>query len=214
MTRQEELIKAVVTALERPSSLPNEVLSLQGMSGNAFRGFINALLANESIETYLEIGVYNGSTAISALYGNLNKIRYWLIDNWSEVFVAFGKDPRLNFFCNFERILECEPVILEGDCFSMVPSEQGISDVDVYFYDADHEAESQYKALTHFLPVLKDVFVFIVDDWSWTKAKDGTRLAIEKLGLEIVFQKEINTDTKENRDGWWEGCCVFVLKKS
>jgi hypothetical protein len=81
-------------------------------------------------------------------------------------------------------------------------------------YDGDHNEESQFKALDHFLSCLDDEFIFVVDDWNWEEVQKGTRRAIRELGVETTFEKEVTWDGDIERDGWWNGIGAFVLKKS
>ena len=56
--------------------------------------------------------------------------------------------------------------------------------VNFYLYDGEHSHESQRKALTHFYPMLDDVFIFVVDDYTWETARSGTQEGIGELGLD------------------------------
>ena len=95
------------------SNLPSSVLSMPGMSGKAFRMFMNNLLGSVPAEdrSYLEVGVWSGSTFASALYGN-EGVRAVAIDNWSQ----FG-GPKDAFIGNVRRYgAEADVVVLESDC--------------------------------------------------------------------------------------------------
>src|SRR5262249_54175796 len=98
------------SALTKPSSLPAEICTIHGMSGQKYRSFINQLIASIPHPRYLEIGSWAGSTAAAALYGN--RARAVCIDNWSQ----FG-GPRSKFFANISKVLsnDIEFNLLEED---------------------------------------------------------------------------------------------------
>ena len=87
----------------------------------------------------------------------------------------------------------------------------------MFMYDGDHEELSQYRALSRFLPLMDDTFVFVVDDWNWKAVQDGTRKAIDDLQLDVVFEREAKTEGEHesfrDRTGWWNGIFVAVLQK-
>ena len=65
--------------------------------------------------------------------------------------------------------------------------------------------------------------MLIVDDWNWADVRTGTRSAIERLGLEVVFAIEVRTtadDTHPPHCGfeakatdWHNGYFIAVLRK-
>jgi len=76
--------------------LPEEILSMDGMSGRKYRLFINNLVRETEDAHYLEVGVWAGSTLCSAINGNI--VRAIAIHNWSE----FG-GPKNMFIENLEK---------------------------------------------------------------------------------------------------------------
>lgn len=209
MTKSDELKEAILDSLDekRQNILPQEILSMHGFSGLKYRKFINTLLSKEVVKNYLEVGVYTGSTSISALYGNLNRLRnYVLIDNFSEF-----NGPKETFLSNWKKMISNDPNLIDADCFSFDPVKKGIIDIDVYLYDGEHSEQSQYRGLKHYCDSMASSFVYIVDDWrnAWIKA--GTKTAICDLGLNVMFNVEF--DGFDDAGGWWNGCSVFVLEK-
>lgn len=184
------------------SPLPATVLRLEGMSSPKVRHFLNHV-TNYDDTRYLEVGCWKGSTLISALYGHKG-IKHWAIDNFCEY---HGSEEILRSNCDVE--LGLTPNFFNADCFALDPVKEGITDVNVYFYDGWHSEEAQYKALTHFYPSLADNFILIVDDWGGTEGipvRAGTCRAIKDLGLHYIFFAELS-------DGWWNGLLVAVLGK-
>jgi hypothetical protein len=193
------------------SKLNDEVLNLEGYSGNYTRHFYNNMLTLDDTR-YLEIGTWKGSTVCSAMYGN--KANVLCIDNWSE----FGgpKQEFLNVFNKYKS--ENNASFVEGNCFTMDVSNLG--KFNIYLYDGDHSYDSHYKALTYYINNMDDTFVFIVDDWNWQQVRDATIKSIKDLNLTTVYEKEIRTSwdnsvppLHEIRKTWWNGMYVAVLKK-
>jgi hypothetical protein len=192
------------------------VMKCPGYTGNLIRRFKNNLLKNiASKARYLEIGVYKGATAVAALYNNTPE-KYWLIDNWSE----FG-GPKDEFFENFETATGKKPNIIEENSFKLKLDTTDIKDVNVYFYDGDHSAQSQAMALEYYYSVMDDTFVFLVDDWHWNGPRLGTEAGIEKCNLKVLYKHEEFIPNKElgelvdikNTETWWNGYCAYVLQK-
>jgi hypothetical protein len=193
------------------SQITEEILNMEGMTGQKTRHFYNQLLNMEDAR-YLEIGTWKGSSSCSAMCGNTAKIL--CIDNWSE----FG-GPKEEFLSNFEAYKgQNEATFIESDCFAVDTSK--LSKFNVYMYDGNHSHDSHYRALVHYINNLDDTFIFIVDDWNWYDVRNGTYESIKKLNLEILYEKEIrltqdNTHTPEPlaKCTWWNGIFVAILRK-
>jgi len=201
--------KIVEDVISMPNTLPQNVIGLQGMSGTLVRSFLNNLVKTVPNVRYLEIGVWKGSTCISALYGNIEKIdKYWLLDNWSE----FG-GPKTEFIQNFSNVVGSSPNLFDLDCFGVNPIELGIDKVNIYFYDGRHLPRDQEMAIEKYIDSMDDEFIFIIDDWNSDFVKTPTVNAIKKLPLEIVYFREFITGG-DAADTWWNGIGIFVLRKT
>lgn len=209
-----------------PTDLDFDIFSLQGMSGIKYRIFANRLMTFPVNESYLEIGCWMGSTAISALYDNFDIVKkHWIVDNFSE----WGNNgiTKKTFYESWNRFFpSVSPNLIDADCFAINPKDQGIENVTVYFYDGNHSQESHKKALTHYYDSLSDSFILLIDDWFACKEKNneiikGTMDAIEELNLKIHFKEEVSgpmsriqTNGVGDPYSWWNGCGVFVLEKT
>ena len=199
-------------------------LRISGMSGRNQRHFFNNLCSMEDAR-YLEIGLHSGSTFCSAMYGN--KMKKCLgIDNWSQFITnrdskgAIRRSHRL-FKNNFKKFKgENCASFMEANCWEVNPLDLG--NFNIYFYDGEHQYESQFKGLDYFLPCLDKEFVFVVDDWNDNAnygVKEGTLDAISKNNLKTIYKKEIFTEmgNRPSKGGWrskWHnGIGIFVLSK-
>jgi hypothetical protein len=199
---------SIANAEKKKSKLIPEILNIPGYTGYKTLHFYNNI-TNFADCRYLEIGTYNGSSTSAALYGNV--IKATCIDNWSE----FG-GPRDSCMNNIEKYKgESAVSFIESDCWKVDISK--LDKFNVYMYDACHEKESQYKALTHYINAMDDVFIYIVDDWDWERVRNGTNEAISALNLKILFKKEIHMvndgTAASDKENWWNGVGIFLFEK-
>jgi len=204
---EEHVLKSVGNAINEQSKINNDVLAIHGMSSKKGRHLLNNICSLPDVN-YLEVGSWKGSTAISALYQN-EVANYTIVENWK----LGSEGIKDELFNNFNNILGYSPNIVEADCFSFNPLEKNIKDIDVYFYDGEHEEIDQFLALTHYYDSLSDNFVFIVDDTNYPPALIGTVKAIYEKNLKI--NKHWTLQATHNGDGnnFWNGMYVAVLSK-
>lgn len=208
--------RCIELAEEKRSNLPEKLAAFEGgMSGEKIRHLLNNLCCFPS--NYLEIGVFNGSTFIPAMWEN--RISQGVaVDNWCE----FDGNGRLWFLKHIDDFLSDHPAIrfLEQDCFT-VKEEQLFGKIDIYFYDGCHARSAQKQSLVQFWPFMADRFVFIVDDWNAFEVQYGTADAVRELETPPVFAWTTKTtdDGTYKVDGeasanWWQGLGVFVFDKT
>ena len=203
---------AMVGATRLESKLPPEVLAIEGMSGRKYRHFINNLIAALERPRYLEVGVWQGSTLCSALYGNW--IQATAIDNWSQ----FG-GPKDRALENIYRWAGVNYVDVRDADFRMVDY-AALGAHDVYLFDGPHEERDQYDGIVLAQPALAHEFVLIVDDWNWPQVRAGTFCALRDLGLTILYDVQIRTTQDDTHPAvwgaasdWHNGYCVAVLRR-
>lgn len=204
----DHLEKCFELAEKNSSNIDEYIINMDGMSGTKTRHFYNNLLKLDDAR-YLEIGTWKGSSVCSAMVNNRAKIL--CIDNWSEF-----NGPKTTFMENFKKY-EGNNItnFIEADCFSI--DLNNLEKFNIYMYDGNHSYDSHYNALTYYLNVLDDLFIYVVDDWNWADVRNATMNSINDLNLNIVWQKEIklnnNNTTTEDKLNWWNGISVFLLKK-
>lgn len=201
---QSHVIQAVQRGNSCDSKVPHEILSgVAGYSPPRIRHFLNNLCDFEGCN-YFEVGVFQGSTLLSAAYKNQGS--YAGIDDFSQF-----DNIRSNLDKNLERFKDsCNITFHEGDCWEY-ETKSLPHDVNVFLYDGDHSLESQRKGLIHFAPILADRFVLMVDDYSWADSVKGTELALEELGFKIDLRLEIHDEN--NLNGWWNGFLILLANK-
>jgi hypothetical protein len=211
--------KAFDDAEAGQSKLIPEIFALRGMTGVKTRHFYNNLIsqcANNGDARYLEIGTYKGSSVCSAMYNNEAKVL--CIDNWSE----FGNNKN-EFLHNFDLYRgKNDAAFIEGDCYKINVNKLAEihGNFNIYLYDGNHSAINHYLSLIHYYPVLDDIFIYIVDDWNWHDVREGTRTALKKLNLNVLYEKEVrltwdnsHTPMPVAAKSWWNGIYIAVLKK-
>lgn len=162
---KEHIDKSFENAENHVSKIDQGIIHMDGMTGTKTRHFYNNLLDIPDAR-YLEIGTWKGSSVCSAMCKN--KATVVCIDNWSE----FG-GPKYEFLRNFDMYKgENNAKFIESDCYNVDTTQ--LPKFNIYMYDGNHLEESHYKALLHFYDCLDDIFIYIVDDWNWSTARDGT----------------------------------------
>ncbi len=190
------------------SFLPYEIVSLEGMSSPKVRHLLNNLCSFQGTN-YLEIGIWKGSTWVSALYNNGSTLASATgVENWSQF-----KGPKREFTQNCEQFLKDMPYqIIEQDCFQ-VDLSLFSKPINIYFYDGDHSALSQEMAFTYFNSILDESFIAIVDDWNAPEVPEGTYSAFAKLNYEILFEVALPARWNGDKANWWNGMYAAVIRK-
>ena len=211
------------------SNLPKDPLPYTkgGMSGIKGRHFLNNIINKYTGCNYLEIGTHVGSTLCSAFYDNKNIGNTYSIDDFSwggadETVRAENQNSlKVNIKEYIPHIARTHKHFVR-DCFSMSPSQKGIKNIDVYFFDAGHSEDDHYNALVHYIDCMSKKFIYIVDDWvgvSGAHVRTGTINAINDLSLTAyLFEERPETYSKqmvapENPNEWWNGFGIFLLEK-
>jgi hypothetical protein len=193
---------SILRADQHRSKLDRAAFQARGFTSAKVRHLLNNLGSLEGLH-YLEVGVHRGATFVAANYRNQLESAT-AVDNWSEF--AEDGDVKGQFLHHCSTLLTPGSYrFLEQDCFTIVPA-QLPAPINFYLFDGEHTREAQRRALTHFLPMLDDVFLFVVDDYTWEEARTGTQDAIAELGLEVLYARELV-------EGWWNGLYVSVLRK-
>jgi predicted O-methyltransferase YrrM len=164
-------------------------------------------------ESYVEIGTHIGGTLISGLLDQKD-ITAYACDNWCFPY-SNGKPAREVFFQNLQKYKDRLPEIklLEMDAFEMLKNDTFEKPVGIYFYDADHSEESQYKAIVMMYPYLADESIVVVDDFGMPQVQSGTWRAVRIIRpKELYFwahYPRVDHDAKE----FWNGIGVLWIKK-
>lgn len=150
----------------------SEVLEMDGMSTASGRHLLNNLCSALNTR-YLEVGVWRGSSLVSAIAGNeynvaaVTAIDMWGWDQQDSSLTEFNAEDAIKVFGDAENALlttlsrlDEHTVAMEGvqvlreDCFQVdvagLVEDNGGKRFNVYFYDAGHTAAEQKQAFTHY----------------------------------------------------------------
>jgi hypothetical protein len=190
------------------SKITQEILAMHGMTSAKTRHFYNNLLEFKFPDRdlkYLEIGSWQGSSLVSAMYGNTH-VDAVCIDNWSQ----FG-GPKKEFFEHCDNFLgqSRKLKVVEQDCFTVSLDEK----FDIYMYDGEHSYDSQFKAITHFANNFNDSCIIVVDDWNDAPSRDGTFNAIKETSFDIKFQDDVRSRYNCDLEGYWNGMGIIILER-
>jgi hypothetical protein len=207
---------SIKNANSKNTKLSEKVLNIDGMSTDKTRIFLNSLIETLSPK-YFEIGVWKGSTFVSALYDN-NPEYAVCLDNFSQ-FVPekpgyqqhFG-DPKNEFFNNIQ-LIKSKFDFYDADAFNF-DQKNFKNKFNVYFYDGRHDHEDQKLALTYYLDSLEEDFIFICDDWNFSQVKTGTREGISENKIQIHEEWELPANYNGDKENWWNGLYIAILSKN
>ena len=147
------ITKCISDAEAHKSKLTEEYIStLEGLSSPKVWHLLNNLCSQS--DSYLEVGCFKGSTLLAAIYKN--PVYAVAIDNF-----IMSPTTRQQFFDN-TKDAQIEFHECDSFKFDVKKIEKPIS---LYFYDGDHSAVAQYKAVTHFADALADEFILDRDNY-------------------------------------------------
>lgn len=159
---------------------------MDGMSGQRYRSFINALMRELGDGArYLEIGVWKGSTLAAAIEGNRGFAT--CIDNWS----SWG-GPREEFNKSLASVVTSTTVtVIDKDFRSVDYASTG--PYNLFLYDGPHSERDQYDAIMLAKAALASPAVLIVDDWNWPEVRLGTFRALVASKCQLLSYYEIRS---------------------
>lgn len=210
MTKIEQIEECISRAERRESKITPLALAVPGLTSLNIRHLLNNLGAIST--RLLEVGSHKGCTFCSTIFKNDNIISAISIDSFESDLTNEDKaEPQF-----LDNVTICKPSetkfrLIKGDSFSVV-FDNILRPIDIYIYDGNHSEEAQRKGVTHFISLMADEFIFLVDDYDWPEVQKGTMDGIAEAGCEILFEKVFIGNDHDN-DGWWNGFVVFLLKK-
>lgn len=199
------------------------MLAMDGLSGAKNKQFLNGIIEAIPNPVYLEIGVLTGTSFSCALFQNTYE-RAYAVDYWKE-FDPSLTTHRQEFLDKLTQFNLHDVQLIEKDSFAIDPVAEGIHDVNVYYYDGHHSAESTYKSLMNYLPAMADEFIYIVDDFSFPGDANRHCLEVERGAMQAITElKAANkikleysvvcmSERNAHKEGWWCGMFAAHIKK-
>jgi hypothetical protein len=151
-----------------------------------------------------------GATA-AAVAQNPN-INIHCVDKWEE-----NIQPEIDVFMlpdntkqQFDaNVQHSNLTVHNSDLFEVDKSK--IKDVDLFFYDGPHDAESTARAVEYYVDTLAETAILVFDDFNWEGVVAGANQGIERAGLRVIDQRVITNDV-ENPTQWWNGLYILVVQ--
>lgn len=201
------------------SHIAPEVLSILGMSQYKNRHLMNNLASFKGCN-YLEVGLYKGSTFISALSNNLENISSAIgIDDWSEFQDHAIEDEtgtpisvKEQFVDNLNKIIGPNEKVKWFDANAFQFEKGELNNINLFFYDGPHSLEEHRRIYHYFDNVLSDIFIAVIDDWGDESGnpKKGTLQAFFELKYNILKLVELPSG---NPDGYHGGVGIALIQK-
>jgi hypothetical protein len=164
----------------------------------------------------LELGCYAGGTFYSALQNNNTK--GYAVDNYKQPTYPHRDDLNFKGYQNPKAVLLEPPwhpdkrydyTLIEDDVTNITLPEQ----VNVIFYDADHNPQAQYNNLKHVHQYCKDEFILIIDDANMPGVIESVDEFVRVMKLDVIFERKVLTNKPEDDTSWWNGLYILLLKK-
>ena len=222
-TTVDEYTKRVLKAIDdgntQTSNFDPEGYSIQGLSSNRIRHFLNSLCSHDDA-VYLELGTYTGSTFFAATMNN--KAKCIGVDDFSEPNVKPIVDrgmwtecgnPYDTFVNNWQKYENGNAAFVKASVDELTEEDFGDSKVNILFYDANHDMMVQMNNLNHLLPFLDDKFILIVDDANFDGVVEGAVTWAQENNLKCYLERKILSSVIESPVHWWNGIHVMVLEK-
>lgn len=197
--------QSIGAANQLQSKLTAQILEIEGLTSVKMRHLMNNLGAMPGLD-YFHAGVENGALFIATAYENrLNSIMG--VDQWSLVLETARQLAVIERCELFLPGQQCK--VFEVNCFQMGPK-YFKEPINLYFYDGEHDEESQVKALTQFRDYLADTCILLVDDFNWDSVAKGTLRGLREGRYRVLYQA---TFKDPGREQWWNGLYVAVIEK-
>jgi len=210
MITEQHVVESIENAIDGKSNLTEQQLSVGGFSTKTMRHLWNNLCDIDGV--YLECGLFKGGTFVASFNKNCQSIG---IEDYSQPFGESNVKSILEENIEANKGLSKDCKVFFEDCFSIDKAKLP-SNIDILFYDAEHSAESQSKALPYFLDNMNQTFLYVVDDANWSDVYRGTMDGLEQVKDKIVVLRDWHISGELSNDDsiWHNGIMIFLCQKT
>ena len=210
--QQDPKVLAVVDIVAFHDNLVLPETDIQGLTSQRVRKLLYELAQVST--SYLEVGCYQGATASAVLAADIQTAHF--VDQWQEqIQPANGEVMPPNdkqVFINNVRACKKSTDIKLFDCDLFAVDTGEVKDVDFFFYDGPHDAETTARAVKYYAPSLAKTSVIVFDDANWEGVVEGAKSGIQEARLNVLYEK-ILLNEQENSEQWWNGLYIVVVRK-
>tara|TARA_B100001250_G_scaffold84255_2_gene69595 strand:+ start:4102 stop:5862 length:1761 start_codon:yes stop_codon:yes gene_type:complete len=215
----QRVLDAIVAGNTNSSNFNPQGYSIQGLSSNRIRHFLNHLCSYDDA-VYLELGTFTGSTFFAATMGN--KVKCIGVDDFSEPTIRPIVDRGMWTECgnpydtlvhNWKKYENGNAAFVKGSVDELTEEDFDGAKPNVLFYDADHDIIQQMNNLNHLLPFLAKKFIVVVDDANFDGVVDATVSWAQENSLQCYLERRILSSVIESPVHWWNGIHIMVLER-
>ena len=216
-TKVNPKIPHIIESIDKAERLDSNYtgIAIESLTSNITKHFLNNICSLPDT-VYLELGCYAGGTFYSALQNNNTK--GYAVDNYKQPTYPHRDDLNFKGYQNPKSVLLEPPwhpdkrydyTLIEDDVTNITLPEQ----VNVIFYDADHNPQAQYNNLKHVHQYCKDEFILIIDDANMPGVIESVDEFVRVMKLDVIFERKVLTNKPEDDTSWWNGLYILLLKK-
>jgi|SRR6056300_1039335 len=201
--------KSIEKACNNESQIDDSVLGLEGMSCARTRHLFNNLCSN-NVNNYMEVGSYLGSTICSSISNNNLKNAYYF-ENFSEFQDRQKKEVLEN---NIKKHKNKTKIHAYYEDFFTNVKNKGIKNIDLFFYDGQHNQQVQRANLPLSHSCMSDYFIYVVDDWFCKASKPYlmTWDTIIRFNFKVISFTELPHRGMSEKEGFHGGLGIFVIE--
>ena len=210
-----KIIDAFKEAEQDKSGLREFERDLYGASGRKTRHAINNICGVKDNLTYLELGVYRGSTLVAANYDN--KLTTYAIDDFT-IDIKEPKQYKENGWNNarqatkdlLDRYNFSNVNIIEEEANS-VDTKKIAKKVDIVHYDLDEHHASVEQVLRHYLSVFDKHTILMFSNWNSNGVRNSFAQFKKTPGIEVEMLFEKLSSATADSLNWYNGFAVFLF---
>lgn len=219
-TIKDKIIESFHLAEQDKSNLREFDRDLYGSSGKKIKHAINNICSIKDNLTYLELGVYRGSTLIAANFRNT--ITSYAIDDytidqkeatpyreqgWNNPKQAV--EDLLDRYRNSEKLQN--PINLLNSEATKVNIKSIPKKIDIIHYDLDEHHANLESVLRHYLPIFDKYVILMVSNWNSLGVRNAYTRFSNTPGIEVELLKEKVSFTTGDSMNWYNGFSVSLI---
>jgi Methyltransferase domain len=187
------------------------LVDVPGMSSPKLCNLLNSLVARmDPGERYLEIGLWQGRTLLSAAVNNTDRVcigcdKFRFLGRYT----GFGFRVRRALCTNVAQVRNRATVCIYDMRSSVFFERHHLGPIGVYFYDGDHSYRGTRRSIAAGARWLSPRAAVLVDDWNVPRVQRATFDGFRDAGVRILWQRELPGDHTENT--WWNGVGAFYV---
>lgn len=203
-------VSEVVEILANHINLPEQTYKIQGLTSDRVRKLLNSL--GKISANYLEIGCAAGATFAATILDN--SLSAFGVDNWKSGIVSADNTIAIPaskeiFIENIKKIKGKNKIKIY-DCNYWQVDTAELPNMDLFFYDAEHDYDSTISAVKYFGNKFSTNAILVFDDANWEGVVSGANEGIRSIARNILFSRLILNE-QESEQNWWNGLYIVIL---